>query len=92
MAIVTQPDKQGSDLSPISSPGERDSGRPANAMLVLEIARGIRIALPPGPRQISTYVFLEQEDWFEDEASFIPAWRNPADACSMSARASASTR
>lgn len=39
--------------------------------LSLEIARGVRIALPPDPRQISTYVFLEQEDWFEDEADFV---------------------
>lgn len=39
--------------------------------LILEIARGIRIAVPSDPRNISTYVFLEQEDWFEEEAAFI---------------------
>lgn len=45
--------------------------------LVLEIARGVRIALPPDPRQISTYVFLEQEDWFEDEADFVARAAEP---------------
>ena len=45
--------------------------------LSLEIARGVRIALPPDPRHISTYVFLEQEDWFEDEADFVSRAAEP---------------
>ena len=65
------------DPLPISSHREGVSGRPTHDMLVLEIARGIRIALPPGPHHISTYVFLEQEDWFEDEAPFIPRVAEP---------------
>lgn len=39
--------------------------------LALEIAGGVHIALPPDPRMLSTCVFLEQEEWFEDEAPFV---------------------
>ncbi len=46
-------------------------------MLRIEIARGVRIALPPNPRHISTYVFVEQEDWFEDEAQFVSRAAEP---------------
>lgn len=41
------------------------------APLVLQIAGDVRMALLPDLRHISTYIFLEQEDWFEDEAAFI---------------------
>ncbi len=39
--------------------------------LTLEIAGGVRIVVPDDPRRLSTYVLLEQEDWFEDEIAFI---------------------
>ncbi len=47
-------------------------------MLAIEIAQGIRLCLPEQLRHISTYVFLEQENWFEDEADFIARVAEPA--------------
>lgn len=44
-----------------------------NEPLILDIAGGVRIALPAEVQTISTCVFLEQEDWFEDEAPFVRA-------------------
>jgi hypothetical protein len=38
-----------------------------DAPLVIEIVHGNRIALACSLRDLSTYVFLEQEKWFEDE-------------------------
>jgi FkbM family methyltransferase len=40
-------------------------------MLAVEIAQGVQICLPPQLSHISTYVFLEQENWLEDEAGFV---------------------
>ena len=47
-------------------------------MLAIEIAQGIRLCLPSQLSHISTYVFLEQENWFEDEAGFIARVAEPA--------------
>lgn len=47
-------------------------------MLAIEIAQGIRLCLPAQLSHISTYVFLEQENWFEDEASFVSRVAEPA--------------
>lgn len=46
-------------------------------MLAIEIAQGIRLCLPAQLSHISTYVFLEQENWFEDEAGFIARVAEP---------------
>lgn len=43
----------------------------SDATLTLEIAGGARVIVPSDPRRLSTYVLLEQEDWFEDEIAFI---------------------
>lgn len=40
-------------------------------MFSIEIARNVRISVPAQIDHISTYVFLEQENWFEDEADFV---------------------
>ena len=40
-------------------------------MLAVEIASGVQICLPAQLSHISTYVFLEQENWMEDEAGFV---------------------
>lgn len=41
-----------------------------NASLVLNIRGEARICLPADLRQITPYVLIEQEDWFEDEIRF----------------------
>ena len=38
---------------------------------VLRLQGGARLQVPPSLEQISTYVLLEQEDWFEDEIRFV---------------------
>jgi FkbM family methyltransferase len=47
-------------------------------MLAIEIAQGIRLCLPAQLTHISTHVFLEKENWFEDEADFIARVAEPA--------------
>ena len=42
--------------------------------LVLNVRGGARICVPDGFDQISTYVLLEQEDWFEEEIRFVRRW------------------
>lgn len=37
----------------------------------LALPGGARFAVPPSLDQISTYVLLEQDDWFEDEIRFV---------------------
>ena len=39
----------------------------------LKLKGGVRIALPDQLDSISSYVALEQEDWFEDEIQFVRA-------------------
>ena len=39
--------------------------------LVLRVVNGGVIAVPPSVRYLTTYVLLEQEDWFEKEISFV---------------------
>lgn len=52
--------------------------KPVNApALVLNLRGGVRIALPPDLGQITPFVALEQEDWFEDEIRFVRAWLGP---------------
>ena len=46
-------------------------------MLVIEIAQGLRLCLPAQLSKISTYVFLEQENWFEDESDFVARLAEP---------------
>ncbi len=43
----------------------------SDATITLEIAGGASIIVPRDPCRLSTYVLLEQEDWFEDEIAFI---------------------
>ena len=45
--------------------------------LVLNVRGGARMCLPADLGQISTYVLLEQEDWFEEEIAFVRAWLRP---------------
>ena len=47
------------------------------AELVLNARPGVRIIVPGSLRQTTTYVLLEQEDWFEDEIHFVRAWLRP---------------
>jgi FkbM family methyltransferase len=39
--------------------------------LVLRVVNGSAIAVPPSVRYLTTYVLLEQEDWFEKEIAFV---------------------
>jgi FkbM family methyltransferase len=45
--------------------------------LVLTVRDGARICVPDDIRQITSYVILEQEDWFEDEIRFVRRWLQP---------------
>ncbi|MFM8992346.1 MAG: FkbM family methyltransferase, partial [Alphaproteobacteria bacterium] len=45
--------------------------------LVLELKGGFRIVVPSDIGAISTYTFLEQEDWFEDEAELVRRLARP---------------
>jgi hypothetical protein len=45
--------------------------------LVLNVRGGFRIVVPADLGAISTYVFLEQEDWFEDEAELVRRLARP---------------
>lgn len=46
-------------------------------MVTVEIPQGVRICLPAELNHISTYVFLEQENWLEDEAGFVMSAAEP---------------
>jgi len=43
----------------------------------IRIKGGIDIAVPPTLSRITTWVLLEQEDWFEKEIGFLRAWLKP---------------
>lgn len=45
--------------------------------LQLNIRGGSRISVPAVIDQITPYVLLEQEDWFEDEIRFVRCWLRP---------------
>ena len=45
--------------------------------LVLNVRGGARICVPADIEQITTYILLEQDDWFEDEIRFVRRWLRP---------------
>ena len=45
--------------------------------LLLELAGGAKLALPPTLGAITTYVLLEQEGWFEKECRLVFTWLKP---------------
>lgn len=46
-------------------------------VLTLEVRGGARLVVPDSLEQITPYVLLEQEDWFEDEIRFLRRWLRP---------------
>jgi FkbM family methyltransferase len=44
------------------------------AQRIVEMHGGVRMCVPAGIQASSTYVLLEQEDWFEDEIQFVRRW------------------
>jgi FkbM family methyltransferase len=46
-------------------------------VLTLNVRGGARICVPRSLEHITTYVLLEQEDWFEDEIRFLRRWLRP---------------
>lgn len=44
---------------------------------ILNVRGGSRICVPAATNQITPYVLLEQEDWFEDEIRFVRRWLRP---------------
>lgn len=44
---------------------------------ILNVQGGARIAVPAALDCLTTYVLLEQEDWFEDEIRFVRRWLRP---------------
>jgi FkbM family methyltransferase len=49
----------------------------AAGALVLNVRGGARMCVPAALDQITPYVLLEQEDWFEDEIRFVRRWLAP---------------
>ena len=47
------------------------------AELLLNVRGDARIAVLPSLAQTTTYVLLEQEDWFEEEIRFVRRWLKP---------------
>jgi protein O-GlcNAc transferase len=47
------------------------------ASIAVSIQGGVKICVAPDPRSLTTYVLLEQEDWFEQEMAFIRAFVQP---------------
>ena len=45
--------------------------------LVLNVRGGVRLCVPADISQITPYVLLEQEDWFEEEIRFVRRWLRP---------------
>jgi FkbM family methyltransferase len=45
--------------------------------LILHVRGGSRVCVPAQLGQITPYVLLEQEDWFEDEIRFVRRWLRP---------------
>jgi FkbM family methyltransferase len=45
--------------------------------LTLRLKSGVSLAVPPSLDSITTYVALEQEDWFEKEPAFLLRWLRP---------------
>ncbi|MBI3709385.1 MAG: FkbM family methyltransferase, partial [Proteobacteria bacterium] len=50
-----------------------------SATRAVELENHIRIVVPDDVEQLSCYVFLEQENWFEEEAAFVAALIQPGD-------------
>jgi FkbM family methyltransferase len=44
---------------------------------ILNVQGGARIAVPAALDCLTTYILLEQEDWFEDEIRFVRGWLRP---------------
>lgn len=62
-------------MTPGTDPGA--GGSADGDRLILNIRGGVRIVVPNDLASISTYVFLEQEDWFEDEAALVRRLAQP---------------
>jgi FkbM family methyltransferase len=45
--------------------------------LILRLKSGVSLAVPASLGSITTYVALEQEDWFEKESAFLLRWLQP---------------
>ncbi|WP_374634781.1 FkbM family methyltransferase [Ferrovibrio sp.] len=60
-----------------AEPGQSMSEATMRDPLILRMAGDISIAAPADLKTITTYVLLEQEDWFEKELAFLRAWLRP---------------
>lgn len=47
--------------------------------LRINIPGGVRVTVPNSPLQMTPYILLEQEDWFEDEIHFVRTLVGPGD-------------
>jgi FkbM family methyltransferase len=55
---------------------DRDAGERMSDYYV-RIKGDVLVKVPPEPSQITTWVLLEQEDWFEKEINFVRRWLKP---------------
>ncbi len=42
-----------------------------NPTTILTMADGVRVVVPDSLERMTSYVLLEQQDWFEDEIKFL---------------------
>ena len=56
-------------------------GGDASKAIVINIQGGIKMCMPASLTQRSTYILLEQEDWFEPEIRFLRQWIMPGMRC-----------
>ena len=57
----------------------QDARAADGATIDVKTRGGVAVSVPPSLREISTYVLLEQEDWFEDDLGYLrrlaePGW------------------
>ncbi len=58
-----------------------EAGSSANDSMSVLIKGGIRVRVPPRLDELTPYVLIEQEDWFEDEIDFVRRLAKPAMRC-----------
>jgi FkbM family methyltransferase len=49
----------------------------SQGQFVLNVRGGARICVPAAIQQMTPYILLEQDDWFEDEIRFVRRWLRP---------------
>jgi FkbM family methyltransferase len=60
---------------------DEEAGAPGRETLLLKLRGDIKMSVPADLDQVTPYVLLEQEDWFEDEIDFVRKFLQPSMRC-----------